>query len=181
MNELASNAPLDLLLEYDSRMQERQLTLPGEQNLNNQWSGIAFRLGADVLLAPMDQVVEIIDPPACTLVPGTRHWFLGLANVRGNLLPVTDLHGFILGGRASTRRNARLLVYSRDGIYAGLKVDDILGLKQFSFDEVSTEQARVHEALQPYIEKRFKRMDDVWPVFSLTRFVSSESFLGVVK
>lgn len=181
MADQGNNAPLDLLLDYEARMQQRQLSLPGEQRQADQWSGIAFRLGSDILLAPMDQVVEIIDPPACTLVPGTRHWFLGLANVRGNLLPVTDLHGFMLGGRASNRRSARLLVYNRNGIYAGLKVDDILGLKLFTHDEECDDRAKVHESLQPYIEKKFKRMDDVWPVFSLTRFVNSEPFLGVVK
>ena len=48
-------------------------------------------------------------------------------------------------------------------------------------DEESDERAQVHPSLQPFIERKFKRMDDVWPVFSLTRFVGSESFLGIVK
>lgn len=174
-------SPLELLYDYERRVQERASSLPRNAEIANRWSGIVFRLGEDLLLAPMEQVAEILDPPQCTRVPGTRSWFMGIANVRGSLLPVTDLHGFVHSGRASNARNARLLVYSKDGMRAGVRVDDVLGLRQFVLEESGNEQTDVHDSLQPYIERTFRQGDQVWPVFSLALFADSRAFLQISK
>ena len=102
-------------------------------------------------------------------------------NVRGSLLPVTDLHGFAHSGRASNARNSRLLVYNKDGIRAGVRVDDVLGLRQFPLEESGHEQTTVHESLQPYIERTFRQGEQVWPVFSLALFADSRAFLQIGK
>lgn len=174
-------SPLELLRDYERRVLARARSLPSDAEIGSRWSGIAFRLGDDLLLAPMEQVAEILDPPLCTRVPGTRSWFMGIANVRGNLLPVTDLHGFVHSGRASNARNARLLVYHKDGARAGIRVDDVLGLRQFPIEESGNEPTDVHELLQPYIERTFRQGDQLWPVFSLAMFTDSRAFLQIGK
>ena len=40
--------------------------------------------------------------PAIATVPLTQPWFLGVANIRGNLYSVVDFAGFV--GRAGDRR-----------------------------------------------------------------------------
>ena len=174
-------SPLELLYDYERRVQQRASSLPQHAETGSRWSGIAFRLGEDLMLAPMEQVVEILDPPQCTRVPGTRSWFMGIANVRGSLLPITDLHGFAHSGRASNARNSRLLVYSKDGMRAGIRVDDVLGLRQFPLADSGSEKTRVHESLQPYIERTFRQGEQVWPVFSLAMFAESRAFLQIGK
>ncbi len=174
-------SPLELLHDYERRVLERTPSLPRDAEVGSRWSGIVFRLGEDLMLAPMEQVAEILDPPQCTRVPGTRSWFMGIANVRGSLLPVTDLHGFAHSGRASNARNARLLVYLKEGARAGIRVDDVLGLRQFPIDESGNEPTEVHESLQPYIERTFRQGDQVWPVFSLAMFSESRAFLQIGK
>ena len=174
-------SPMELLYDYERRVQDRASSLPRHADAADRWSGIVFRLGEDLMLAPMDQVAEILDPPQCTRVPGTRSWFMGIANVRGSLLPVTDLHGFAHSGRASNARNSRLLVFNKDGIRAGVRVDDVLGLRQFLLEESSNEQTDVQESLQPYIERTFRQGEQVWPVFSLALFADSRAFLQIGK
>lgn len=65
-----------------------------------------------------------------TPVPLTEAWFLGMANVRGNLYAVSDFAAF-LGGPASriTPAARLLLVGSRYGSNAALLVERIVGLK----------------------------------------------------
>jgi twitching motility protein PilI len=174
-------SPLELLYDYERRVHARASSLPRHAETGNRWSGIVFRLGEDLMLAPMEQVAEILDPPQCTRVPGTRSWFMGIANVRGSLLPVTDLHGFAHSGRASNARNSRLLVYNKDGVRAGVRVDDVLGLRQFPLEESGNEQTGVQESLQPYIERTFRQGEQVWPVFSLALFADSRAFLQIGK
>lgn len=50
------------------------------------------------MIAPLEEVKEILNyPDGVTRVPGTQAWLLGMANIRGNLLPLIDLQQF-LGG-----------------------------------------------------------------------------------
>ena len=46
-----------------------------------------------------DEVVEILPMPQVTPVPGAQPWLLGVANIRGNLLPIVDLKQFLEGER----------------------------------------------------------------------------------
>ena len=40
----------------------------------SEWSGIAFRVGSSSLLAPLDEVVEILDLPKLSRVPHSKSW-----------------------------------------------------------------------------------------------------------
>jgi twitching motility protein PilI len=181
MTQLSPQRPFDILQTYESRMLANISVGESDDETANKWVGIGFRLGDDLLVVSMAEVVEILDTPECTRAPRTQPWFLGIANVRGNLLPLMDLHGFMLGGRASNRRNARLLVHNRNGIYAGFKVDDILGIKHFNLDEATAQPPHLHDSLIPYIEQTFTRDDQDWPVFSLEKLAASDAFLQIAK
>ena len=52
---------------------------------------------AYLLLAKMDDVSEILPPPETIRVPGVTHWVNGLANIRGSLMPILDMNGFLYG------------------------------------------------------------------------------------
>lgn len=175
----ASDA-LALLLDYERRLAVSGATLPGREEVRERWAGVGFRLGDEFLLAPMEEIQEIIDPPACTRVPGTAPWFLGVANVRGNLLPVMDLHGLMIGGRASAPRNARVLVYSGEGVSAAFRVDDVLGLKRFYTDEMTAAASGI-ESLSAYMTGGFRQGGDAWSIFSFSRFVASRDFLDITR
>lgn len=60
-----------------------------------QWIGIAFEVGGQEFVAPMGEVSEILAVPELTPIPLTKPWLLGVANVRGRLLPLADLAKFL--------------------------------------------------------------------------------------
>lgn len=178
--EVAARAPIDLLLEFEQRLADVGAALPAQRETRERWSGIGFRVCDHRFLAPMDEVREILDPPECTRVPGTVSWFLGIANVRGNIVPVFDLHGFLVGGRAARSRQARVLTFQQEGVHAALLVDDVLGMKRFDVSqraEVPTDAA----ALGPYVNDGFRQGDEAWPVLSLSEFVASRDFLEISR
>jgi twitching motility protein PilI len=49
-------------------------------------------------------------PSQLTRVPGAKAWVKGLANVRGQLLPVLDLRQFLGSGVTPLTRNTRVIV-----------------------------------------------------------------------
>src|SRR5438270_1864270 len=57
------------------------------------------RMAGDLYLVAREETREVLGVPASTTrVPGARSWIKGLANVRGQLLPIID--------RKSTRLNS---------------------------------------------------------------------------
>lgn len=172
--------PIDLLLAHERRLTEAGAALPAQREIRERWTGIGFRIGDHRFMASMEEVREIIDPPVCTRVPGTVSWFLGIANVRGNLVPVFDLHGFLAGGRVAQGRQARVLTFQQEGLHAAFLVDDVLGMKRFELDQ----RARVEtgaEALAAYVTDGFRQGDEEWPVLSLADFVASRDFLEIAR
>lgn len=180
MSAAVATDALALLIDYERRLAESGARLPGRAEARERWVGVAFRLGDEFFVSRMDEIQEILDPPTCTRVPGTAPWFLGVANVRGSLLPIMDLHGLMIGGRAAASRNARMLVYSGEGVAAAFRVDDVLGLKRFYREEMTTVETGL-QALAPYIDGGFRHADEAWPIFSFARFVASRDFLEISR
>jgi len=114
-----------------------------QQNLINrlQMTGIsdsrASTLGVQIAgrnwLVDMTDIGEVLSLPHLTVVPFTKPWFRGVANVRGNLYSVIDLAAFQHSGAVSGDTNNRVLLLSeRHAFNAGLLVDRVLGLRDAS-------------------------------------------------
>ncbi len=176
-----NQSPFDLLLTY----QQRALDIRGDSQavpgLREEWTGLAFRLGEQILVTQMSEVDEIVDTPNCARVPNTRHWFLGIGNVRGNLIPITDLYEFIYQTGTSNRTRTRVLTCSDGESITGIVVDDILGLRRFFADEQVANTGELPQALMPFVPHSYQRDDRVYPVFQIKEFVNSSEFLQVAR
>lgn len=169
--------PLAVLKDIEEACRSCAVGLPRKAEVSNEWSGIAFRLGGHALLAPMDQVVEILDVPTLSNVPLTQSWVRGMANVRGKLLPVIDLNGYLGNEMTRLTGKSRILVINYEGIYSGLIVDEVMGLKHFLDEEYTQDHAGVDAMLQPYIAGAYRRNEQLWGVFSLLVLADSQQFL----
>jgi len=110
--ELNTSDPFDLLLDYERRCHANAAGLPVRDKAEDEWVGVGFRIGDDKLIAPMNEIAEILDLPEFTYVPGVKSWMVGVANVRGGLLPLMDLKGFILGEDIKQRKKGRVIVFA---------------------------------------------------------------------
>ena len=100
----------DLLQDYEQRS---LLHAPGRPEMieaAGHWRGVGYRLGKRRFVSSFDEIVEIITLPGVTPVPGANPWMLGVANVRGNLIPVVDLKQFLEGDRTVVHDGQRVLV-----------------------------------------------------------------------
>ena len=143
----------------------------------SDWSGIAFRVGNNNLLAPLDAVVEILEMPRLARVPLAQPWVLGIANIRGNLLPVVDISVFLGGEETSTGSKSRVLVIDHNGVYSGLVVDEVYGLKHFMESESAESSPDVDEFLLQYVSTGFRRDGKEWREFSLTALAETPQFM----
>lgn len=172
-------SPFEVLQAVESECLAKAAGLPILDDVKQSWTGIGFRIGDMALVAAMDEVAEILHMPAFTPVPGVHSWMVGLANVRGNLLPLLDLKGFVTGRDVASKKGSRVLVAKHNDGLTGLVVDEILGLKHFYLEEQAFEIPSLADEFRPYITMAFKNADQHWPVFSFKKLVQQERFLQV--
>ena len=177
MSDIKVIDPVSILKSIEESCRCCAVGLPHKKEASAEWSGIAFRLDGSNLLAPMDQVVEILDFPVLSAVPMTQPWVRGIANIRGNLLPVIDLKGFLGNQLTRVTDKTRVLVIDYEGIYSGLVVDEVMGLKHFLDEEYTEDEADVAVLLQPYIGYGYRRNEQIWWVLSLYAVADSQQFL----
>ncbi len=93
---------------------------------------LVFRVGENRFALGLADVSEVSRPAGLTPVPGMPPWLAGVANVRGDLVPVVVL-GDLLG--VATGAAARALIVVRpadddDGL--GLLADDVVGIRSLA-------------------------------------------------
>lgn len=172
--------PFSVLADIAQRSHEKAAGLPKQEEAVELFSGIGFTLAGQQYVAPMGEVVEILDVPRFTPVPGVRAFMLGVANVRGRLLPITDLALFFgLPRPAGNLRERRVLVIDQGKLFSGLIVDDVLGMQYFSVDSHMPEPEESTAAVKPFLRGAYQRSDEVWNVFSTLALAENEQFLDV--
>src|SRR3546814_9266487 len=90
-----------------------------------------LRIGQRRLASGFDEVVEILPMPQVTPVPGSQPWMLGVANIRGNLLPTVDLKQFLEGERTVLHESQRVLIVRQPGGDVAATIDELFGQRSF--------------------------------------------------
>lgn len=179
--EATHQHPIALLFELGERAKEVAKGLPQKLDVANVWSGIGFRIGKINLVSPLDQVNEILHCPKLTLVPGTQKWVKGIANVRGTLMPILDLNGYLgIESSAPTLSQSRVLVIKEDENLVGLMVDEVLGIRHFRDEDKVTSVARFEESLNAYVRGAFRRHGQETLVFNMQALANHPDFYHVV-
>ncbi len=169
--------PVAVLAHFDRRCRENGAGLPRTEETRSEWRGIAFRVLASQLVAPLGEVIELFNYPHVTRVPATRPWVKGIANVRGTLMPIVDLQVFLEGPPTAVRRRSRVLVIRHKDLHAGLLVEQMLGLKRFFEEERTAHVPSVDATVKTYTHSAFRQSDTFWSVFSMRELAENEEFL----
>jgi twitching motility protein PilI len=173
--------PYELLRAMEERA-ARVASQHGEAPASRDWVGIGFRLDDAHFLAPRDDVREIVAcPSSLARVPGAKSWIAGLISIRGQLLTVIDLKGYLGGGATRLSRDSRILVINHRELGAGLLVDEVLGFRRFP--EAARIDAPDETTLRcgRYLAGAFAQADTAWPVFSFAALSESSSFLRAAE
>jgi len=169
--------PLSILMAIEARCRRASARIPQTAATGNLWTGVAFRNGSTYLVAAMGEVVEVLTYPDLSVVPYTCAWVRGIANIRGKLLTVIDLNGYLHGQLTSIGRRTRVMVVECRGMYSGLVVDEVMGLRHFPQEAFVAELAEPTEVLRPYVKQGFSIDGKQWGIFRLSSLVESPQFL----
>lgn len=160
---MASRGFIELLRLADlakARLSGRQ----GGQDYD--WRGMVFEIGGQRLVAPMGEVSEVLTMPEYTSIPLAKPWLLGIANVRGRLLPLTDLSKLLsVPSRLPQMSQRKVIVIDHSTIFSGLIVDQVLGIEQFTREQYRAETIDSDSPFALYNHGKFFKDQQDWFVF----------------
>lgn len=160
-----------------ARCRDNAAGLPQYEAQRNIWGGLLFRVGEISLLAPLEEVSEILEVPRdVTLVPGTKDWVFGIANNRGTLLPMFDLRAFLLGVATKRSGRNRVLVVRREGTPVGLLIGDVAGIRHCNAKSQMRNLPDLPDTLIPFTAGSFTLGECSYPVFSVRQLTLDPKF-----
>ena len=175
-NPVFPAAVMEALADIERWSQHAAERLPQMAGESGVWDGLVFTIAGARVVASMTEVSEMLPfRQRITHVPGAKPWVLGLANVRGNLLPIIDLQVFLGGKPVVASKATRILVVRQRGLECGLVVPAVQGMRHFSGAE-RIPDARIKGALGAYVYEAFNQDGDVWPVFSMAALAADPDF-----
>lgn len=96
----------------------------------SQVSTLGIMIGRENWLVDMADISEVLSLPELTVVPLTKPWYCGVANVRGNIYSIADLGAFMECGLTAHEIHSRvLLIGQKYNFNTGLLVSKVLGLR----------------------------------------------------
>jgi len=171
-----SGARRHRLREFQAQLVERMQA--ASSGTHTQASKLGVLIGETRWLLNLQEAGEIVSVGAVTPVPLTKDWFLGLVNVRGNLISVIDLGCF--RGMAATRieKDSRVIAFAPSlSFNCGLLVSRVMGLRNVADMEM---QPQPSSADTPWITQRYLDRDShVWNELNLSLIVQDPQFLQV--
>jgi len=177
---MVDQTPLQLLRDMAQRCHLQAAGLPEGADVEAAWHGIGFRLGQQSLVVAMSEVSEILQAPPTTRLPNVQPWVLGVANVRGRLIPLLDLNRFFgFSDAASNQTGQPVLVMEQGEQTDGLLVDALDGVQHFDDTDFSAELPEVDERLKPFVRGQYRRDQRSWALLSLATLYADRRFQEV--
>lgn len=153
------------LREYQLQLLERMQA--ARNNSNPRINQLGVSIGAERYLLDLTQAGEIVSVPALVVVPLTRSWYMGLANIRGNLVGVVDLAPYLEQPATPIRSESRVITFAGGlGFNCALLVGRVYGLRNAAEMAPAGERLRDPEGNE-------------WQVLDLAALVQEPAFLHV--
>lgn len=164
------------LREFQAQLVERmQAVSSGAQTRASQ---LSVMIGQSLWLLNLQEAGEIVSVGAITPVPLTRDWYLGLTNIRGNLISVIDLARFRGMPATPIDKECRIVAFAPTlGFNCGLLVSRVMGLRSVTEMQPLPEQ---RDDVAPWAAQRYvDREDQAWTELNLSLIVQDPQFLHV--
>lgn len=113
---------------------------------------LTFTLAGEVYAFRIDDIQEIIKPPRMTKIPRTEQHLIGIASLRGKIIPVIDLKKKLALSGGDEKRRQKVLVLKGPKGPIGALVDRVIGVIRPGLSEIGEAPAHLLEKETKFIE-----------------------------
>lgn len=139
-----------------------------------------IRVGGEHFAVDLRQVREVFKLESITPVPGISDLLIGVANLRGSIIPLADLRSLIGASLSSTPRYA--IVVRQGSQQLGIVIDDVPEIRTIHTDDLVAPSDRVRTKGDPLLSCFFKTDNTVNGLFETSRLLDAvDSTVGGVK
>ena len=173
--------PFDQLAALEKKAKRTACFFPEQEAVKTFWNGVKFNLNDQLFVVDSREVSEVLPMPPITPLPYVHAWVMGIANIRGRIIPIIDLGAF-LGRKLPLQGNhSRIVLVEHKTLTFGLVVDEVQGLMQFSTfcseDDIPEDLAL---SVRPFITGcYYKEVHHM--VFSTELLVNNQRFIKAAK
>lgn len=178
---MAGTQAFEQLREIEAATFRHAAPLPLKEDAHARWQGMGYQVGGLRLVSAMGEISEVLKVPRVAALPGVKPWVLGLANIRGRLIPVIDLHEYLGLAPTLPRAQWRVLVVEEGELIAGLLVEQSLGIQHFLEDSSEPASRDALGELGPYVRGAFRHGGRVYYEARLTSILNDERFFDVAQ
>jgi len=147
-------------------------------NVDTRENMLGVQVGQTRWLLDLQEIGEIVPVTTITKVPLTQDWYLGLLNIRGNLVSVIDFSRY-QGLDATEIENAsRIVTFTPSlGINCGLLVSRVMGLRNVAEMQ---RQSNTTDNASGLIGSGYRDNDSQnWLTLSLSSIAQEQRFLHI--
>ncbi len=153
------------LRQYQVQLLERMQA--ARTNTGARVNQLGVLIGGERILLDLTQAGEIVPVAPLCAVPLTQPWYLGLSNIRGNLVGIVDLARYLGLGDTVAGAESRIVTFNASlGFNCGLLVARVFGLRYAGDMQAVGERLRDAE-------------DNEWTVLDLAALVRDPRFLQI--
>jgi chemotaxis signal transduction protein len=137
---------------------------------------VVFRLGTRTMAIALSAVSEIARPPKVTRLPHVPAWVLGIANLRGDIVSMLDLEGFLSGkpGKSSHEQRMLALRPAGDEVRTAVLVDGVDGIQAFEDARIARVTRGYDAEVAPYARGLYQLEDELVVVLDADRLLQSK-------
>lgn len=173
----SAKGAFELLLELDqSNSKSREIA---EQQLLNagHFQYVRFRVSDCYLMVKVISISEILPLPAVTQVPFTKPWVVGVSNIRGDVVPISDFSHFLFQQATEKNKKNKLIILKGKGFSTAILVDEVIGMADLVENDISTDITGIEEPLKPYIIGSVTRDEHIYRVMDSKALFAESGFM----
>lgn len=125
----------------------------------DEYQVVAFKLGKEEYAVDVLNVQEIERLLNITRVPRTKDYVDGVINLRGNIVPVINLHKKFNIDSSGSEDDKRIIVFQFDDIHAGIIVDEVSEVLRLNVNDIE-ETAKVYDSVAAEHIKGIAKVND---------------------
>ncbi len=143
---------------------------PEHRKTSGYWKVCLIRLGGEPFAVDLRQVSEVFKLEAITPVPGMPEPLMGVANLRGVIVPLADLRSCVGASLSTTPSYA--IVVRHGSQQLGVVIDDVPEIRTIHADDLLPPAEHVVTQAAPLLSCFFKTDSTVSGLFEVSRVLA---------
>jgi purine-binding chemotaxis protein CheW len=138
---------------------------------------VLMRIDADLFAIEAVRCREVLRPPRIVKVPRAGKQILGIINIRGEIIAVTDLRPAFDYPPLQPKETARLVVVRAAGLTTALLVDRVEGIEVFDVGAIETLTEGLTGARRDMVRGQIVHNEEMVILLDLEKMFASREFV----